>query len=235
MVLSFCVHDGPPVFKIHSCGQLWLWISLSVYTTNLSSKYTVQVNLYGSLFRCTADAAMVNYNYQETQLWSIIIMDISFGLHDKIHFFKTHSSGKVAYSMATLLHFFIYTVRLVFIIYTYTRCLGLFVDEVEVSFYIHRNRRFIRDGSPERPPRLSHSSWALLVCSATDLFYSQSVAWTSRLQNVHLWRAVRVASFFWHKQIVTRFICVHWTTRVISVTREADLGHTLIRGWWCGA
>ena len=25
--------------------------------------------------------------------------------------------------------------------------------------YVHRNRRFIRDGSPGRPPRLSHNSW----------------------------------------------------------------------------
>ena len=32
---------------------------------------------------------------------------------------------------------------------------------VEVLLYVHRNRGFIRDGSPERPPRLSHSSWAL--------------------------------------------------------------------------
>ena len=29
---------------------------------------------------------------------------------------------------------------------------------VEVLLYVHRNRRFIRDGSPGRPPRLSHSS-----------------------------------------------------------------------------
>ena len=36
-----------------------------------------------------------------------------------------------------------------------------FHDLVEVLLYIHRNRRFIRDGSPGRPPRLSHSSWAL--------------------------------------------------------------------------
>ena len=28
--------------------------------------------------------------------------------------------------------------------------------------YVHRNRRLIRDRSPGRPPRLSHSSWALL-------------------------------------------------------------------------
>ena len=29
---------------------------------------------------------------------------------------------------------------------------------VEVLLYVHRNRRFIMDGSPGRPPRLSHSS-----------------------------------------------------------------------------
>ena len=29
---------------------------------------------------------------------------------------------------------------------------------VEVLLYVHRSRRFIRDGSPGRPPRLSHSS-----------------------------------------------------------------------------
>ena len=27
--------------------------------------------------------------------------------------------------------------------------------------YVHRNRRLNRDGSPGRPPRLPHSSWAL--------------------------------------------------------------------------
>ena len=30
-----------------------------------------------------------------------------------------------------------------------------------VLFYVHRNRRLSRDGSPGRPPRPSHSSWAL--------------------------------------------------------------------------
>ena len=30
-----------------------------------------------------------------------------------------------------------------------------------VLLYIHRNRRLIRDGSPGRPPWLSHSCWAL--------------------------------------------------------------------------
>ena len=32
---------------------------------------------------------------------------------------------------------------------------------VEVLLYVLRNCRLIRDGSPGRPPRLSHSSWAL--------------------------------------------------------------------------
>ena len=40
-------------------------------------------------------------------------------------------------------------------------------DVVEVLLYVHRNRRLIRDGSPGRPPRLSHSSWALVP---TELF-----------------------------------------------------------------
>ena len=30
-----------------------------------------------------------------------------------------------------------------------------------VLLYVHRNRRLIRDGSPGRPPWLSHSSWYL--------------------------------------------------------------------------
>ena len=32
---------------------------------------------------------------------------------------------------------------------------------VEMLLYVHRNSRLIRDGSPGRPPRLSHSSWVL--------------------------------------------------------------------------
>ena len=31
-------------------------------------------------------------------------------------------------------------------------------DVVEVLLYVHKNRMFIRDGSPGRPPRLPHSS-----------------------------------------------------------------------------
>ena len=37
------------------------------------------------------------------------------------------------------------------------------IGVVKVLLYVHRNRRLIRDGSPWRPPRLSHSSWALTV------------------------------------------------------------------------
>ena len=35
---------------------------------------------------------------------------------------------------------------------------------VEVLLYVHRNRRLIRDGSPGRPPRLSHSSGRVDCC-----------------------------------------------------------------------
>ena len=39
---------------------------------------------------------------------------------------------------------------------------------VWVLLYVHRNRRFIREGSPGRPPRLSHSSWALKTASTFE-------------------------------------------------------------------
>ena len=41
-------------------------------------------------------------------------------------------------------------------IQTYKRLVGW------VLLYVHKNRRLIRNGSPGRPPRLSHSSWTLL-------------------------------------------------------------------------
>ena len=36
-------------------------------------------------------------------------------------------------------------------------------SKTDVLLHVHRNRRLIRDGSPGRPPRLSHSSWALFL------------------------------------------------------------------------
>ena len=40
---------------------------------------------------------------------------------------------------------------------------------VEVLLYVHRNRRLIRDGSSGRPPRFSHSSWALSIKLASTV------------------------------------------------------------------
>ena len=51
------------------------------------------------------------------------------------------------------------------------------LHQVEMLLYVQRNRRLIRDGSPGRPPRLSHSSRALGNC--TNEPYSRS----SRLQS----------------------------------------------------
>ena len=41
---------------------------------------------------------------------------------------------------------------------TWTMCSVLKPRFSSVLLYAHRNRRLIRDGSPGRPPRLSHSS-----------------------------------------------------------------------------
>ena len=43
-----------------------------------------------------------------------------------------------------------------------TFCFFCFLLVGWVLLYVHRNHRLIRDGSPGRPPRLSHSSWTLL-------------------------------------------------------------------------
>ena len=55
---------------------------------------------------------------------------------------------------------------------------------VEVLLYVHRNRRFIRDGSSGRPPRLSHRSWTLhklvLLLLIASIYSSSLCSW-------HLW------------------------------------------------
>ena len=45
-----------------------------------------------------------------------------------------------------------------------------------VLLYVHRNHRLIRDGTPGRPPRLSHSSWALQVSGGTCEFLTTWIA-----------------------------------------------------------
>ena len=50
---------------------------------------------------------------------------------------------------------------------------SLYVD-VEALLYVHRNRRFIRDGSPGRPPRLSHSSWTLLYVHLVECCFTST-------------------------------------------------------------
>ena len=48
----------------------------------------------------------------------------------------------------------------------------------EVLLYIHWNRRFIRDGSPGRPPRLSHSSWTLhIIHQLVNIMYYANAHW----------------------------------------------------------
>ena len=54
------------------------------------------------------------------------------------------------------------------------------VQLVEMLLYVHTNSRFIRDGSPGRPPRLSHSSRAL-VSAAHDSTSCLSLRGSCRL------------------------------------------------------
>ena len=56
-----------------------------------------------------------------------------------------------------------------------------FVVVVEVLLYVHRNRRLIRDGSPGRPSRLSHS-FELCFVVVSDRFY---IALFSALEQTH--------------------------------------------------
>ena len=133
---------------------------------------------------------------QETQLLSLIIMEREkIGLHDKIHVLKIHGSGKVAYSVATLLRFFVYTVRLMSSSYTHVVLVGLLI-KLKFCFTSTETVGLLGTGAQDVHLDFYTAPELCLVCSATDLLYSQSVAWTSRLQDAHLWRSVRVASFF---------------------------------------
>ena len=54
------------------------------------------------------------------------------------------------------------------------------IRPVKNGLYVHRNRRLIRDGSPGRPPRLSHSSWAL-QCGNAEIAVSLQGIYTCNL------------------------------------------------------
>ena len=67
---------------------------------------------------------------------------------------------------------------------------------LEVLLYVHRNHRFIRDGSPGRPPWLSHSSWALhIIHQLVDIMYYATAHWNiyicipvfHMVNGLHMW------------------------------------------------
>ena len=64
----------------------------------------------------------------------------------------------------------------------------MFIFSVAVGWvllYVHGFHRLIRDGSPGRPPRLSHSSWALILNSFQCKCYSffSSKCWKNKAGN----------------------------------------------------
>ena len=83
---------------------------------------------------------------------------------------------------------------------TFTQLLSSGPSNVEVLLYVHRNRRFIRDGSPGRPPRLSHSSWALGQAMLKCCFTSTETVGLlgTGAQDVHL--DFHTAPELWAKQ-----------------------------------
>ena len=92
-----------------------------------------------------------------------------------------------------------------------------------VLLYVHRNRRLIRDGSPGRSPRLSHSSWSLGIPPAVKplslietwwfLFgREEGAGWgvgvTTNAQLTVLTDGLRVCVHLWHN---------HWISDCVPV------------------
>ena len=105
---------------------------------------------------------------------------------------------------------------------SYTRMHAAYAVVVEVLFYVHRNRRFIRDGSPGRPHRLSHSSWALVSMRLRIKWQCVNwcmVVWSTR--NVRQETAVQhgFSHFF-----ILFFIFLYWITYEKSAMNLLDSG-----------
>ena len=86
-----------------------------------------------------------------------------------------------------------------------------------VLLYVHRNRRFIRDGSPGRPPRLSHSSRVINICNNSN---SSSLLLDFRIELV----------FVFHRHLVwfirnrlRLLLSAHVYTKSIIVNCESDV------------
>ena len=105
----------------------------------------------------------------------------------------------------------------------------------EVLLYVHRNRRLIRDGSPGRPLRLLHSSWARnLYSDAVFTLYSESHI-TGRPSLLVLDQKVDV----WILNVHEPPICRAWHRRACSVIFEefkllcSVCAHTRVRACVC--
>ena len=103
---------------------------------------------------------------------------------------------------------------------------------VEVLLYVHRNRRFIRDGSLGRPPRLSHSSWALRQNENNYKFiYSQDLP-SSQTSVLQVWKQECMCQCPDQVRLVASFpppctwpgdIRAHWLRSGCTVTHSGYL------------
>ena len=97
-----------------------------------------------------------------------------------------------------------------------------------VLIYIHRNHRLIRDGSPGRPPWLSHSSWALRVAL---LLQTVIIVMTGPLLSCGVWVAymlqtVRIA------MTGPLLSCDVWVAYMLHTVRIAMTGPLLSCDVW---
>ena len=97
---------------------------------------------------------------------------------------------------------------------------------VKVLLYVHRNRRLIRDGSPGRPPRLSHSSWAL----STELLGVQPY-----LFSLCQWRAEKLVGSWriWYLGFAIHARICSWRSWHTLLLSQNGTSHSLYHSQSC--
>ena len=102
-----------------------------------------------------------------------------------------------------------------------------------MSLYVHWNRRFIRDGSPGRPPRLSHSSWALkgtipITLAFKSLFLGQDAVRYRKSQEA----SVQFGLLIFHLIFVYRFLPFNCRLSVVLWPDKGNYPETLQAVFW---
>ena len=104
-----------------------------------------------------------------------------------------------------------------------------------VSLYVHRNPRFIRDGRPERAPRLSHGSWSLRSYDVVEvlLYVHRNPRF---IRDGSPERPPRLSHSFWlsvaHTALLYTLCCLERRPMVWQHGRQMTLGTTMMSNFW---